>query len=109
MHPQLRVVHPAEHLADPLLQLVDGSAGLVDDAVEPIGERVALLPQHRQEQLVLGLEVTVERPGGYPGALQDRGNRNRTGVRLRQAAVCRIDDAAAVVVTGGVWLHDGRF
>ena len=86
-----------------------GAPGLVGDAVEPIGERVALLPQHRQEQLVLGLEVAVERPGGHPGALQDRGDRDRAGVRLRKATVCRVDDAAAVVVTGGVWLHDRRF
>jgi hypothetical protein len=29
-------------------------------------------------------------------------------VRLRQAAVCRFDDAAAVVVAGAVWLHDRK-
>ena len=73
--------------------------------VQPIGQRVALLPQHRQEQLVLGFEVTIERPRRHPGALQDRGNRDRTAVRLRQTDVGGIDDAAAVVVAGRFGLH----
>jgi hypothetical protein len=29
-------------------------------------------------------------------------------VRFRQAAVGRVDDAAAVVVVAGIWLHDRK-
>jgi hypothetical protein len=106
VHPQLLVVHPSEHVVDPGLELLDGAARhSIDDAIQAIGERVALLPQHRQEQFVLGREVAIERPGGHPGALQDRGNRDRTGMRFRQAAVGGVDDAAAGVVAGGTWLH----
>jgi hypothetical protein len=40
--------------------------------------------------------------------LQDRRDRDRTGVRLRKATVCGLDDAATVVVTAGFWLHDRK-
>ena len=102
-------MHPAEHPVDPRFQLLNGTAEhLVGDSVEPIGEGIALLSQQREEQLVLGFEVTVERPSGHPGPLQDRSDRDRTGVWFRQAAVGRVDDAAAVVVAGGFWLHDRK-
>ena len=109
VHAQPRVVSQREHHLDPRRQLVDRIAGqLVGDAVQAIGQRIALLPQHREEQLVLRREVPVERPGGQAGALQDRGHRDRAAVRLGQAGVCSVDDALAVVGVRRIGLHDRK-
>ena len=107
MQSGLVVVDQAEHSDDPFLELLGGTArDVCADAVEPRGQRVGLLAQHRQEQFVLGLEVAVERPRRHPGALQDRGDGDRSAVRLGQAPICSLDDAPAVVaVCGGLGLH----
>ena len=106
MHSRLLVVDQPEHPDDPGLELIGGTARrLCSNAVKALGQRVGLLAQHRQEQFVLGLEVAVERPRRHSGALQDRGNGYRPAVRLGQAAIRSLDDAAAVVAVGGIGLH----
>ena len=109
MHAQPGVVSQCEHHLDPRRQLRHRIAGqLVGDAVQATGQRIALLPQHREEQLVLRREVPVERPGGQTGALQDRGHRDRAAVRLGQAVVCSVDDAVTVVGGRRIGLHDRK-
>ena len=96
-------------MLDPRRQLFDRIAGqLVGNAVQATGQRIGLLPQHREEQFILRLEVAIERPGGQTGALQDRGHRDGAAVRLGQAAVCSIDDALAVIGRRRIGLHDRR-
>ena len=50
MHAQLRVVCQVEHHLDPRRQLPDRVAGqLIGNSVQPIGQRIGLLSQHREE------------------------------------------------------------
>jgi hypothetical protein len=110
MHPQLRLDGQLEHHLHPRRQLPGGVARqLTGDAIEPVGERVRLLAQHCQEQLVLRCEMPVERPGRQASPVQDRGHRNRAVVRLGQTAVRSVDDALTVIGDRLVRVHDRRF
>ena len=103
------VVCQVEHHLDPRRQLSDRVAGqLIGNAVQPIGQRIGLLPQHREEQFVLRREMAIERPGRQAGALEDRGHRIGPLWRLGQAAVRSVDDALAVIGGRRIGLHDRR-
>ncbi len=109
MHSQLWVVGEVEHHLDPRRELVGGTTGrFVGDAVQPPGQEVGLLPQHREEQFVLRREVAVEGPRGQSGALEDRGHRDGATVRLVQTAVGSVDDSLAIIDVRRIWLHDRR-
>ena len=109
MHAQPGIVSQREHHLDPRRQLLTGSPGkLIGNAVQATGQRIGLLPQHREEQFVLRHEVPIERPGGQAGALQDRGHRDGAAVRLGQAVVCSVDDALTVIGGRRIGLHDRR-
>ena len=81
MHSRSVVVDQSEHAADPCLELIGRTTRYVRAyPVEPLGQRVGLLAQHRQEQFVLGLEVAVERPASTP--------RRAAGSRRRGSPRC---------------------
>ena len=109
MHAQPWIVSQGEHLLDPGRELFDRiTRPLIGNAVQATGQRIALLPQQREEQFVLRLEVTIKRPGGQAGPLQDRDHRNGAAMGLGQTGVCSIDDAITIIGRRCIGLHDRR-
>ena len=65
------VVTEAHDLLNPAVKRRERAGRLGHPRGQPLGYLLGLMPVHGAEQLVLGLKVAVERPGGHPGLSQD--------------------------------------